>query len=789
MGKFNARHFSRNKDVPILCTLMGNSLYTSPKQINVNNNTLGIRMLLRLVWLVVVLILLAIGVIYFMGSGILGQHRGVNPVNESPVPPQLVGLRTLSQKRTARALGVEQPKQVLFGDLHVHSTFSTDAFMLSMPAAGGEGAHPVSDACDFARYCSALDFWSINDHALAITPQRWQETKQAIRQCNAVASSARNPDTVAYLGWEWTNVGATVEEHWGHKNVVLRDLDEQKIPARPITTSFLAGTEAPSNFALGLLPFLLGFNQDTWDQILYMQEISPAIVPACEPGVPVRELPIDCLETAPSPKELFAKLNDWGHASMVIPHGTSWGFYTPAGSSWDKQLSSDYHDPDRQFLAEVYSGHGNSEEFRSFASLDYDSNGKLRCPPVQADFTPACQRAGQIISERCQAAGLDEQICAERIDEAQQLYLQAGQSGFLTVPGAKPNDWLDAGQCQDCFQPAFNLRPKSSVQYMLALGKSAEQAGAADKSQQRFRFGIMAASDNHSSRPGTGYKEYARTEMTEARLGGFTDSILGGRLEQQPEPQSKPFVPEDNPEIQFFGQVETERQGSFFYTGGLSAVHSTGRSREQIWDALQRKEVYGTSGPRILLWFDLEDGAQRLPMGSETNSKKAPQFQVRALGSLEQNPGCPDYSRSALTPERLHYLCRNECYNPSDKRRAISRIEVVRIHPQRDSRDVIGTAQIQDPWRVFNCDNTVHGCEVSFTDEEFTENGRDTVYYVRAIEAATQAVNAANLRCEYDAAGRCITANLCNSSDPAEDCLAETEHRAWSSPIFVDYAG
>ena len=31
--------------------------------------------------------------------------------------------------------------------------------------AGGEGAHPVSDACDYARFCSGLDFWAITDHA------------------------------------------------------------------------------------------------------------------------------------------------------------------------------------------------------------------------------------------------------------------------------------------------------------------------------------------------------------------------------------------------------------------------------------------------------------------------------------------------------------------------------------------------------------------------------------------------------------------------------------------------
>jgi len=94
-------------------------------------------------------------------------------------------------------------KQILFGDLHVHTTFSGDAFFFSLPIIQGEGAHPPADACDFARFCSALDFWSINDHAEILTPRQWADTRESIRQCNAVAGSEASTPSVLRAGL-WT---------------------------------------------------------------------------------------------------------------------------------------------------------------------------------------------------------------------------------------------------------------------------------------------------------------------------------------------------------------------------------------------------------------------------------------------------------------------------------------------------------------------------------------------------------------------------------------------------------
>ncbi len=70
--------------------------------------------------------------------------------------------------------------------------------------------------------------------------------------------------------------------------------------------------------------------------------------------------------------------------------------------------------------------------------------------------------------------------------------------------------------------------------------------------------------------------------------------------------------------------------------------------------------------------------------------------------------------------------------------------------------------------------------------------GRDTVYYVRAIQQESPAVNAANLRCSYDEKGECVKVDPCWGDyrmDPADDCLAPNEERAWSSPIYVDFGG
>jgi hypothetical protein len=181
-------------------------------------------------------------------------------------------------------------------------------------------------------------------------------------------------------------------------------------------------------------------------------------------------------------------------------------------------------------------------------------------------------------------------------------------------------------------------------------------------------------------------------------------------------------------------------------------------------------------------------GGERVPMGGEVAMNSAPSFEVRAVGALRQAPGCPDSSSQALGPDRLERLCRDECYNPTDERKLVTRIEVVRIRPQMAPGEDVAE-RIEDPWLVHACPADPAGCTFRFDDPDHAKDGRDALYYVRAIEEPSKAVNAANLRCSYDGDGNCVEVKPCYGdfrTDDGDDCLAETEERAWSSPIYVD---
>jgi len=101
----------------------------------------------------------------------------------------------------------------------------------------------------------------------------------------------------------------------------------------------------------------------------------------------------------------------------------------------------------------------------------------------------------------------------------------------------------------------------------------------------RYALGFVGSSDTHVAGPGAGYKEFRK----------MSDNIGAGREEYD-----AMVAMAGNLVIRDF-----ERQNSYYFAGSLVAVHATGKSRQDIWEALQQRRVYATSGERTLLWFDL----------------------------------------------------------------------------------------------------------------------------------------------------------------------------------------
>ncbi len=709
-------------------------------------------------------------------------------VTQLATPKAVIQQRIEKQQNTIDEFMVDSDTQILFGDTHVHTTNSSDAFMFSLPLMfGAQGAFPPGYACDYARFVSQLDFYFLTDHAEAYTGERWTDAIESIRQCNEMAKVSGIQDTFAFMGYEWTQSGITAKTHYGHHNVLFKEYGEGDLPARPIGAPAEVATVAKREYASKfpkVLEFLDPRHKDYYAAYNSLVE-QMADTPNCEQGIPSPELPENCYEEAKTTGDLFKKLREWDIDTMVIPHGMAWGFYTPPDSSWKSHLNSQDVDSSLTPILEVYSGHGNAEQFTNFTTRIKNTDGSYTCPQPSKDYLPTCWQSGEIIKERCLSEGLGAKECEQRAQDTRQLAANTDTNyAFLTAPGSEPEELLDAGQARGMFNPSYNYRPKKSAQYGLAVRNF-----DGDK-PLGFEWGFIASSDTHTSRAGHGFKQVGRLNASEANgaKNHFFENML---IPSSGDPVARGQDVErlDAKKLKL-RMSEAERVGSYLYLGGLAAVHTKERSRDGIWQAMKNKQVYGTSGHKILMWFNMMQTDKKVAgMGDKVLINHNPEFTVTAIGSPKQNPGCPDFVNTGMDADKLEKMSLGECFNPTQERHQMDKLEIIRIRPQSYEDEEVSQL-IEDPWKTFDCPPDSAKCEFSFSDDEFSGQQRDTVYYVRAIEEAIPMINANNLNTQFDDRGNAISTDICYGSyetDASEECLALKGHQAWSSPIFTYY--
>jgi hypothetical protein len=139
-----------------------------------------------------------------------------------------------------------------------------------------------------------------------------------------------------------------------------------------------------------------------------------------------------------------------------------------------------------------------------------------------------------------------------------------------------------------------------------------------------YKFGMIGSTDSHTG---------LATAEEENFFGKATNA------EPTPHRMQHPFMKNENGEI----------PGYMLVSSGYTGVWATENTRQAIWDAMKRKEVYGTTGPRMIVrffggWdFVDEDANSRapafrgyekgVPMGGDLGKSDggAPNFMVFAL--------------------------------------------------------------------------------------------------------------------------------------------------------------
>ncbi len=215
-----------------------------------------------------------------------------------------------------------------------------------------------------------------------------------------------------------------------------------------------------------------------------------------------------------------------------------------------------------------------------------------------------------------------ERIRWEPLYEVTQIKGDGEAHSFLS-----PNDEFADYETWD----AGNLNlsePKKDGMLRHEYGRSALKLGLKIEQEtgvNPYKFGMIGSTDSHTS---------LATAAEENFFGKHSGSEPG------PERMTHPFMKTEN------GMIIGWEQAASGYAG----VWATENTREALFDAMERKEVYATTGPRMLVrffggWnFTAEDAATRspaaagygkgVPMGGDLSKApggKAPTFLVAAL--------------------------------------------------------------------------------------------------------------------------------------------------------------
>jgi hypothetical protein len=316
---------------------------------------------------------------------------------------------------------------------------------------------------------------------------------------------------------------------------------------------------------------------------------------------------------------------------------------------------------------------------------------------------------------------------------------------FTAITGTPKVDDCYAGPLAD-WVPHLGpncLTRNSYVRYALTEGLVQER----ELGINPFKFGISASTDTHNGLAG------GVTEKNYPGHLGLADATAVDRVQYKRE---------------IVGNTSNN-------PGGLIGVWAEENSRDSLFDGIRRKEVFGTSGPRIQARFF---GGWQLPQ----NLCEDPEMVKKAYASGVPMGG--DLPRKSSAAPSFLVTALADAGTPEFPGMPLQRLQVIKgwaddagNHHQRVfevAGDADNGASVDPATCAPRGDGFSGLCEV-WQDPEF-DAGRRAIYYLRAVE---------NPSCRYSA-WQCLSLS---EEERPPDCAKpqmgpHIQERAWSSPIW-----
>jgi Protein of unknown function (DUF3604) len=288
----------------------------------------------------------------------------------------------------------------------------------------------------------------------------------------------------------------------------------------------------------------------------------------------------------------------------------------------------------------------------------------------------------------------------------------------------------------------------SYVRYALTAGLSEE----AKLGVNPFRFGIIAATDTHIGAPGAvneeGYQgSHGNDRQKEYRLLG---------------------------KIEVPGDIATGSPVRY-NPGGIAGIYAHENSRSALFEAMQRRETFGTSGPRI---------EPRLFAGWKLNEDICQSANYLADAYRDGVPMGSYLPATTADAQTNPVFVASATRDPRDGGNLLQRIQIIKGWIDREGRthqavfDIAGAAAGEASVDPNTCAVSGKGFSqlcAAWQDPQFDPNVA-AVYYARVLE------NPSCRWSHYDCLTLPESARPPSCSDP--DLPWQVQERAWTSPIW-----